>query len=90
MKKKYFSSSLSLEERNILYEADLSSTPLLEVIRDIFVFHCYIGCRVGDLYRLTRKISKTVSWNTYRRGQKKCEAKTVKVLRESAQNTFQI
>ena len=29
--------------------------PLLEVIRDIFVFHCYIGCRVGDLYRLTRE-----------------------------------
>ena len=25
------------------------------VIRDIFVFHCDIGCRVGDLYRLTRE-----------------------------------
>lgn len=46
---------LSIEERNILYEADLSSAPRLEVIRDIFVLHCYIGCRVGDLYRLTRE-----------------------------------
>lgn len=24
----------------------------LEVQRDIFVFHCYVGCRVGDLLRL--------------------------------------
>jgi len=45
---------LSVKERNILYDADLSDAPQLEVVRDIFVFHCYIGCRVGDLYRLTR------------------------------------
>ena len=45
---------LTSEERNILYDADLSDCPKLAVIRDIFVFHCYVGCRVGDLYRLTR------------------------------------
>ena len=45
---------LTSEERNILYDADLSDNPKLAVIRDIFVFHCYVGCRVGDLYRLTR------------------------------------
>ena len=43
---------LTSEERNILYDADLSDCPKLAVIRDIFVFHCYVGCRVGDLYRL--------------------------------------
>lgn len=46
---------LTSEERNVLYDADLSDNPKLAVIRDIFVFHCYIGCRVGDLYRLTRE-----------------------------------
>ena len=45
---------LTSEERNVLYDADLNDCPKLAVIRDIFVFHCYIGCRVGDLYRLTR------------------------------------
>ena len=40
---------LTSEERNILYDADLSDNPKLAVIRDIFVFHCYVGCRVGDL-----------------------------------------
>lgn len=43
---------LTSEERNILYDADLGGKPKLAVIRDIFVFHCYVGCRVGDLYRL--------------------------------------
>ena len=45
---------LTSEERNILYNADLSDCPKLSIIRDIFVFNCYVGCRVGDLYRLTR------------------------------------
>ena len=76
---------LSIEERNILYEADLSSTPLLEVIRDIFVFHCYIGCRVGDLYRLTRENIKDGFVEYMPQRTKKCEAKTVRVpLHEKA------
>ena len=40
---------------NVLYDADLSDCPKLAVIRDIFVFHCYVGCRVGDLYRMTKE-----------------------------------
>ena len=76
---------LSIEERNVLYEADLSSTPQLEVIRDIFVFHCYIGCRVGDLYRLTRDNVKDGFVEYMPQKTKKCEAKTVRVpLHEKA------
>ena len=44
---------ISLEERHQIERADLSSRPKLAVQRDIFVFHCCIGCRVGDLKRLT-------------------------------------
>lgn len=43
---------LTIEERN-----NIASTPMpakhLEVQRDIFVFHCFVGCRVSDLMRLT-------------------------------------
>ena len=41
---------LTIEERNTLYNLDLSANALLESQRDIFVFQCVIGCRVGDLY----------------------------------------
>ena len=43
---------ITIEERNTLYKAELS--PRLALQRDIFVFQCLIGCRVGDLYKLTR------------------------------------
>lgn len=33
---------LTIKERNWLYDADLTDSPKLAVIRDIFVFHCYI------------------------------------------------
>jgi len=46
---------ISIEERNQLYNTDLSQHPALEAQRDIFVFQCLIGCRVADLYRLTKK-----------------------------------
>ncbi len=46
---------ISIEERNKLYNTDLSKRPALEAQRDIFVFQCLIGCRVADLYRLTRE-----------------------------------
>ena len=43
---------ISIEERN-----KIASTPMptkhLETQRDIFVFQCMIGCRVGDLMKLT-------------------------------------
>ena len=45
---------ITIEERNQLYKTDLSATPVLAVQRDIFVFQCLIGCRVGDLYKMTK------------------------------------
>jgi integrase len=60
---------ITIEERNQIADADLdkawknydeekkkaSKMPLktLKVLRDIFVFQCFIGCRVGDLEKLT-------------------------------------
>ena len=77
---------LTSEERNILYDADLSGNPKLAVIRDIFVFHCYIGCRVGDLYRLTRDNIKDGFLEYMPQKTKKCQAKIVRVpLHEKAQ-----
>ena len=77
---------LTSEERNILYDAGLSGNPKLAVIRDIFVFHCYIGCRVGDLYRLTRDNIKDGFLEYMPQKTKKCQAKIVRVpLHEKAQ-----
>ena len=45
---------ITIEERNRLYGINLSRHPQLAVQRDIFVFQCLIGCRVGDLYKMTR------------------------------------
>lgn len=45
---------ITVEERNRLYEFDLTDNPRLEVQRDIFVFQCVIGCRVSDLRNLTK------------------------------------
>ena len=45
---------LTIEERDKVFNADLSDKPELEVYRDIFMFHCLIGCRVGDLEKMTR------------------------------------
>ncbi len=76
---------LTIEERNRLYDADLSEYPKLAVIRDIFVFHCYIGCRVGDLYRLTWRNIKDGFVEYMPQKTKKCQAKTVRVpLHEKA------
>ena len=44
---------LTLEERNILFNATIESERLSKV-RDIFVFQCLTGARVGDLCRLTK------------------------------------
>ena len=45
---------ISLDEREQIYTADLSSRPQLAIQRDIFIFQSVIGCRVSDLYRLTK------------------------------------
>lgn len=44
---------ITLEERDKIADYDLSATPALAVQRDIFIFHCFVGCRVSDLLRLT-------------------------------------
>lgn len=46
---------LTKEERNRLYQAVYPKHPGLDVQRDIFVFQCFVGCRVGDLMKLTKK-----------------------------------
>lgn len=46
---------LTKEELKQLYAADFSDNPSLEVQRDIFVFQCNVGCRVGDMMRLTKR-----------------------------------
>ena len=34
--------------------AEFPKNPGLEIQRDIFVFHCFIGCRVGDLLQMKK------------------------------------
>ncbi len=45
---------LTIEERNSLFNTDISHRPQLAIQRDIFVFQCVIGCRVGDLLKMTK------------------------------------
>ena len=46
---------LTKEERNYIASFDLSESKTLEVARDCFIFQCFVGCRFGDLYRLTKE-----------------------------------
>lgn len=46
---------INKEERDIIANFDLTSKDtVLQQQRDIFVFQCLVGCRVGDLLRLTK------------------------------------
>jgi site-specific recombinase XerD len=45
---------ITIEERNKIFNTDLSENPTLATQRDIFVFQCLVGCRVGDLMKFTR------------------------------------
>jgi integrase len=45
---------LTVAERNELYHFDLSNNPALSRQRDIFIFQCVIGCRIGDLQKFTK------------------------------------
>lgn len=45
---------ITIEERNRLYHTPMPSKRL-ETARDIFVFQCLIGCRVGDLLKMKRQ-----------------------------------
>ena len=44
---------ISIDERNQIAEYNLSDCKNLEVQRDIFIFQCFVGCRVSDLINLT-------------------------------------
>lgn len=44
---------LTLDERNLIADYDLSAHPQLAIQRDIFIFQCLIGCRVSDLLKMT-------------------------------------
>lgn len=45
---------ITIDERNQIYRHDFTMLPQLAIQRDIFVFQCVIGCRVSDLYAMTR------------------------------------
>lgn len=46
---------LDIDERDTIASFIFNDNDRLSVQRDIFVFQCLTGCRVGDLMRLTRK-----------------------------------
>lgn len=46
---------ISIDERDRLYHTNLSRHPRLAVQRDVFVFQCLIGCRVGDYMKMTKR-----------------------------------
>ena len=41
--------------KECVYSTDFSFDPALEKQRDIFVFQCLVGCRISDLYRMTKR-----------------------------------
>ncbi len=45
---------ITIEELNKIYNTNLSRHPELAIQRDVFVFQCLIGCRVGDLIKMKR------------------------------------
>ena len=45
---------ITIDERNKIYKTNLKRHPKLVIQRDIFVFQCLIGCRVGDLIKMTK------------------------------------
>ena len=46
---------ITIAEREKIYRADLSDRPELAAQRDIFVFQCLVGCRVGDLVKFQKE-----------------------------------
>lgn len=46
---------LTLAERDRLYRTNLRRHPSLAAQRDIFIFQCLVGCRVGDLIKLKKE-----------------------------------
>jgi len=44
---------LTIAERDILFSSQIDD-PKLDKLRDIFVLQCLVGCRIGDLKKLTK------------------------------------
>ena len=45
---------ITVDERKKVYSTYFSFDPALEKQRDIFVFQCLVGCRISELYRMTK------------------------------------
>lgn len=45
-------SVLNYEQLKLITEFDFGGNKHLETQRDIFVFHCWVGCRISDLYAI--------------------------------------
>lgn len=50
----------TIEELKKIYNYDLSMVPGLERVRDIYVFHCFIGLRFADLKAVLLDVSKYI------------------------------
>ena len=46
---------LTLDDVDVIARADFSDDKELEIQRDIFVFQCNVGCRIGNLLRLKKR-----------------------------------
>lgn len=74
---------LSIQELDIIWKADLSDKPALAIQRDIFIFQCNVGCRVGDLMRLTKQdiVNGTIEYIPKKTLNKKADTVTVPLNR---------
>lgn len=46
---------LTLDDVDVIAKADFWDDKELEIQRDIFVFQCNVGCRIGELLRLKKR-----------------------------------
>lgn len=70
---------LTIDERKLLEEYDFSDTPRDEIFRDIFVFHCCVGCRQSDLFTFTKNHIVNGELHYVARKTKEGRPKTIKV-----------
>lgn len=70
---------LTIDERKQLEAADFSDSPRDEVFRDMFVFHCCVGCRQSDLFAFTKANIVNDELNYVARKTKEGQPKTIKV-----------
>ncbi|MFI3265214.1 MAG: site-specific integrase [Rikenellaceae bacterium] len=45
---------ITIDERNKIYRTNLKRHPKLAIQRDIFVFQCLIGCRIGNFLKMKK------------------------------------